>query len=432
MKRFFLLTMTIVMYHIPVQAQFTMDKCQMLARNNYPLIKQHGLIEKSTDYSVANALKFYLPQVSFSAQTTYQSDVATFPDRMTTLYEQVGINMRGLKKDQYRIALDVNQTIWDGGMARAQKETSIAEGKVLAQSVETELYTLHERVNMLYFGVLILVEQLRQNDLLQELLQSNYNIVTAYVKNGVAMQSDLQAIKAEQLTVSQQRIQIESATKAYRTMLSVMTGQSIDDMAEFEKPLISISDNNMTYQPNNRPELQLFEIQSELFEVQKRFVVVSTMPRLGVFIQGFYGNPGLNLFKDMTENKWTWNYIAGLRFQWNFGSLYTKKGSIQKLSLAQQQLNNRRETFLFNNDLQQIQQQQAIEKMRKMMIDDDEIIRLRSSIRLSSEAKYANGTITVGELLKDITTESQALLSKSLHELEWLKNIYEMKVIMNN
>ena len=156
------------------------------------------------------------------------------------------------------------------------------------------------------------------------------------------------------------------------------------------------------------------------------------MPRLGVFAQGFYGNPGLNLFKDMTEDKWTWNYIAGLRLQWNFGSFYTKKGTLKKLSIAQQQIDSRRETFLFNNSLQQLQQQVAIDKMRKMMVDDDEIIRLRTSVRRSSEAKYANGTITVNDLLRDITTESQAQLNKSLHELDWLKNIYELKYTVNN
>jgi len=444
MKRFYLLSIYILMYSISGQAQITLDKCQALARENYPLIKQYGLIEQSTDYSVANALKAYLPQVSFSAQATYQSDVASFPKKMSDMYEQIGINMKGLNKDQYRVALDVNQLIWDGGIARAQKESSKAEGNVSAQSVETELYALRERINMLYFGLLILNEQLRQNNLLQELLQSNYNTVDAYVKNGVAMPGDLQAIKAEQLTVSQQRIQIESAEKAYRTLLSVMTGQAIDDAATFVKPpasfyggsleksLVNVTGSSLAGLSNNRPELRLFEMQSVQIEVRKRSIVASTMPRIGVFVQGFYGNPGLNLFKDMTEDKWTWNYIAGLRMQWNFGSFYTKKGDIAKLSLAQQQIDNRRETFLFNTGLQDIQQQQSIEKMRKMMIDDDEIIRLRMSIRQSSEAKFANGTITISELLKDITAESQALLSKTLHELEWLQNIYELKEIRNN
>ena len=414
------------------QAQLTLDKCQTLARDNYPLIKQFGLIEQSTGYSVANALKAYLPQASFTAQATYQSDVASFPKQMLAMYEQVGLHMKGLKKDQYRVALDVNQLIWDGGLTRAQKESIIAEGYASAQSVETELYTLCERVNMLYFGLLILNEQLRQNDLLQKLLQSNYNMVEACIKNGIAMPGDLQAIKAEQLVISQQRIQTESAKSAYCVMLSAMIGQPIGDEAVFEKPAVAFYSGSLANRMNNRPELRLFDKQAELFDAQKRAVAASTMPRLGVFVQGFYGNPGLNLFKDMTEGKWTWNYIAGLRFQWNFGNFYTKKGNILKLSLAQQQLENRRETFLFNTGLQQTQQQHAIDKMQKIMADDDEIIRLRTSIRKSSEAKYANGTITVNDLLRDITAENQASLGKALHELEWLKNIYELKTTINN
>jgi len=409
----------------------TLDECQELARENYPLIKQYGLIELSTEYSVSNASKAYLPQLSFNAQATYQSDVASFPDEMLNAYKQMGVDMKGLNKDQYRVALEVNQMIWDGGLTQAQKNISSAEGRVSEQSVEAEMYAIRERVNQVYFGILILNEQLRQNQLLQELLQSNYNTVDAYLKNGVAMRSDLDAIKAEQLSVAQQRIQVESAEKAYCRVLSAMTGKVFDSSAKFDKPAIAL-DYQGEYTLNNRPELRLFDAQAEQFEAQKQAVNASTMPRLGVFAQGFYGNPGLNLFKDMTENKWTWNYIAGLRLQWNFGSFYTKKGSLKRLSIAQQQVDNRRETFLFNNNLQQMQQQEAIDKMRRMMVDDDEIIGLRTSVRSSSEVKYANGTITVNDLLRDITTESQAQLNKSLHELEWLKNIYELKNTVND
>ena len=411
-----------------VQAQFTLDECQELARENYPLIKQYGLIEQSTEYTVSNAAKAYLPQVLFSAQTTYQSDVAAFPEEMTNAYKQMGIDMKGLNKDQYKVALEVNQTIWDGGLTRAQKDISKAEGQVSAQSVETEMYAIRERVNQLYFGMLVLDEQLRQNELLQELLQSNYNMVDAYFKNGVAMQSDLDAVKVEQLSVSQQRIQIESAASVYRRMLSVMTGKEFGNSATFGKPAAMVDG---LPENNNRPELNLFDAQSEQFEAQKQAIKASTMPRLGVFAQGYYGNPGLNLFKDMTEDKWTWNYVAGLRLQWNFGSFYTKKGTFRKLSLAQQQIDNRRETFLFNSTLQQVQQQVAIDKMQKVIAGDDEIIRLRTSVRQASEAKYANGTITVNDLLRDITAESQARLNQSLHELEWLKNIYELKYTVN-
>ena len=433
MKRLFFIIVFVVCCSF-IQAQITLDNCQELARENYPLIKQYGLIEQSTEYSVSNAAKAYLPQVLLAAQATYQSDVASFPEAMTNAYKQMGVDMKGLNKDQYKMALEVSQTVWDGGLTRAQKDISKAEGQVSAQTVEAEMYAIRERVNQLFFGILIIDEQLRQNELLQELLQSNYNIVEAYFKNGVAMQSDLDAIKVEQLSVAQQRIQIESAANAYRRMLSVMTGTTLDNSATFEKPSI-ISGKNQEFTTsgnNNRPELRLFDAQSEQFEAQKQAVIASTMPRLGVFAQGFYGNPGLNLFKDMTEDKWTWNYIAGVRLQWNFGSFYTKKNTLKRLSIAQQQIDSRRETFMFNNSLQQLQQQVAIDKMRKVMVDDDEIIRLRTSVRRSSEAKYANGTITVNDLLRDITTESQAQLNKSLHELDWLKNIYELKNTVNN
>jgi outer membrane protein TolC len=429
--------------------RFTLEACQAFARENYPFVKQYGLIRQSTEYSVANVVKAYLPQVALSAQASYQSDVAAFPQEMTNLYEQIGIDFKGLNKDQYKVALEVNQMIWDGGFTRAQKEVSSAEGNVSAQSVETEIYTLRERINQLYFGILVLDAQLQQNVLFQTLLQSNCKTVEACVNNGIAMQSDLHAVEAELLSVAQLRVRIESAADAYRQMLSIMIGKKIDDSAWLEKPdavgmedaytqfknesiMLSDSGSALSDERNHRPELALFDAQSAQFEAQKRAVKATTMPRFGLFAQGFYGNPGLNLFKDMTEDKWTWNYIAGIRMQWNFGSLYTKKGTLRKLSVAQRQIDNRRETFLFNNRLQQVQQRHAINQMRRVMRDDEEIIRLRTSVRQASEAKYANGTSTINDLLRDITAENQASLNKSLNELEWLQRIYEWKNTINN
>ena len=427
MKRF-VKSIILLMCALTAFGQITLEQCQTLARENYPSIKQFGLIEESTNYSIANASKTNLPQFSLSAQATYQSDVPSFPSQMAAMYEQIGIHMKGLNKDQYRLALEVNQTIWDGGASRAQKDIAKAEGDISKQSLEVELYTLRDRINNLYFGILILSEQLMQNTLLQELLESNLKAANAHVNNGTATQSDLNAIKVELLSAGQQRTQIESAKEAYCQMLSVMIRKSISSADKFVKPVPQ----SITRGINNRPELQLLNTQLAQFEAQKQAINSSVMPRIGLFAQGFYGNPGLNLFKDMTENKWTWNYIAGVQFRWNFGNYYTRKGNLQKLSLAQQRIENQRETFLFNTDLATIQQRNAIDKMNKIMVDDSEIIKLRSSIRETSEAKYANGTITVSDLLRDITAESQSMLSKSLHEIEWLKSIYDLTNTLNN
>jgi outer membrane protein TolC len=397
-----------------------------MAQEHYPLIRQYHLVEQSTDYSVANAAKAWLPQVALSAQATYQSDVASFPDQMTALYEQVGVDMKGLNKDQYKMVLEVNQTLWDGGLRRAQQEVARADGELSGRNLEVEMYALRERVSNLYFGVLMLHEQLIQNTLLRELLQSNLHTVDAGIDNGVAMLSDRQAMQVELLTTAQQRVRIESAAAAYRKMLSVMTGLSIGDADTFETPPVRpVSDEN------NRPELTLFEAQRQQFEAQKRAVNASVMPRLGLFAQGLYGNPGLNLFKDMTENRWTWNYIAGIRFQWNFGSLYTQKGNLRQLEIAQRRVDNRREVFLFNHNLTWIRQQDAIAEMTRIMADDAEIITLRTAIRHASEAKFVNGTLTVNELLRDITAESQAQQARALHEIERIKNIYDLLYTTN-
>jgi outer membrane protein TolC len=322
----------------------------------------------------------------------------------------------------------VKQTIWDGGASKAQKDIAKTEGDVSKQSREVELYTLRDRINNLFFGILMLSEQMTQNTLLQALLESNLKTLNAHVHNGTALQSDVNVIKVELLSASQQRTQIESVREAYCNMLSVMIGKPVGSSDRFAKP----TPPPITAEINNRPELQLLNTQSAQFEAQKRAVNSSVMPRIGLFAQGFYGNPGFNLFKDMTENKWTLNYMAGLRFYWNFGNFYTRKGNLQKLTLAQQRIEYQRETFLFNTDLTTLQQRNAIEKMNKLMADDSEIIQLRTSIRETSEAKYANGTITVSELLRDIITENQSMLSKAIHEIEWLKNIYDLTNALNN
>ncbi len=427
MKRL-ILVLCFVSCGLAAKAQYTLEQCQTMAYENYPLIKRYNLLELSTEYSVSNAAKAYLPQVSFSAQATYQNEVPELPEFMSSL---PGVAVEGLNKDQYKVAVEVNQVIWDGGLTNARKNVLEAEGDVSVQSLETEMYALRNRVNQLYLGILMFEEQLKQNTLLQELLQSNYERAKAYVENGVAMSSDLNLIKAEQLSISQQRVKIENASNSYRQMLAIMTGVETIQSAMFERPVPEVVPQDMST-INGRPELKLFEAQERLFENQKKVIKSSLMPNIGLFAQGFYGNPGFDFFQAMSNNEWSWNYMAGVRLQWNIGSFYTKKGNMQKLTISQQQVDNQRELFLFNSTLQQTKQQNEVKQMLKIMADDDEIIKLRTVVRQASEAKFANGTITAAELLHDITAENKAILMKSLHELEWLKNIYDLKNTTNN
>ncbi len=428
MKKIILIITGLMLLGVSARAQYTLDSCQSMARANYPLIKQYEIIDQVAEYSMENASRAWLPQVSLSGQAVYYSDVVSFPEQLRGIYNTIGIELNPLRHDQYRISLDINQTIWDGGQTKARKEAVRAEQEVSTKSNDAELYALESRIIQIYFGILTLEEQFKQAVLRADLIKENRKVVEAFVANEVAMASDLNQIDAELLTNEQQQTRIRSARKAYLRVLSLMTGCQIPEEATFEVPEIA----SYGMGDVNRPELALFDAQLHALEAQKFAVNSTVMPRFSFFAQGLYGNPGLNMFEDMLEYKWSLNYVVGVRFQWNISAFYTKKNSARNIDLSRDRVNVQKERFLYENELQQSQTDAVIEQMREIMKNDDEIIALRTAVREASESKYQNGTIMISDLLKDITTESFAKMEKSLHELEWLKKIYEMKNITNN
>ncbi|MDD6209490.1 MAG: TolC family protein [Bacteroidales bacterium] len=406
-----------ILWSVAVNAQLTVETCQQKARENYPLIKRYELIGKSKEYNLTNAARGYLPQVALSAKATYQSEVTEIPVKLP------GLEIDGLSKDQYQAVVEVNQAIWDGGVINKQKKITKASSAVEEKQLEVDLYTLNERVNDLFFGILLLNEQLKQNALLQDELKRNYAEVASYIINGIANQADLDAVKVNQLNAIQKQTELEALRTAYQEMLSVMIGEMVksDDLL---KPALR-EDIDMQI---NRPELYLMDAQYNQFEVQKSMLTAKNLPKLGAFVQGGIGNPGLNMLK----NEFSPYYIAGLKLSWNFGGLYTKKNDRRLLETNQSNIDVQRETFLFNTGLQLTQQNNEVEKIRKLMQNDDEIIRLRENIRKASEVKVRNGTLTVTDMLRDITAEDQARQDKLLHEVQLLMTIYEIKNTTNN
>lgn len=411
-----------------VYAQYTLEDCQTMARENYPLIKQYELIEKVAEYNIVNAKRAWLPQITLSGQASYQNDVVSFPDEMTNVFEMVGITLNPLHKDQYRVSLDVSQIIWDGGYTKAKKEAEMADMEVMKLSNETDLYALEERINQIYFGILTLKEQEKQARLREKLLEENRNVIATGAANGVAAESDFNLIEAELLANQQYITRIKISMNAYIKILSLMTGIDIQETAVFEKPAVPVPSTRQIL----RPELKLFDARLSALEIQKKISNTAVMPKFSFFAQGLYGYPGFNMFEDMLHYQWSWNYIVGLRFQWNVSSFYTKKNNIRNIEVNKNMVNVQKERFIYENNLQQSQTNAAINQMLEIMQDDDRIIELRTKIRIASESKWQNGIITMSELLKDITNETNARLDKSIHELEWLKKIYELKSITNN
>ena len=417
-------SLSFIIVHFSFCMAQSLEECQRAAEENYPLIRQYDLIEKTTDLTVANIGKGWLPQVAASAQATWQSDVVSFPKQMQAVYQQMGLNMKGLSKDQYRVGVDINQTVYDGGMISSQKQVAREQGKVQAAQNEVSLYNVRKRVNEMYFSLLLLDEQIKLNNDLQELLAGSETKLTSMVKNGIAAESDLKNVKAERLNAVQQKTNLEAQRRMLRDMLSTFCGIEVKQL---QKPPMEEAGG-----VNKRPELRLFDSQLSLANAQEKVLDAALLPKLSLFAQGYYGYPGYNMFEDMVSRDWSLNGMIGARLAWNIGALYTRKNDKVKLQLQRDLTESNRDVFLFNNRLEQIQQNENIARCKRLMAEDDEIISLRTAVRRAAESRLSHGIIDVNDLLREINQENAAKVQQSMHEIELLRQIYDNKFTTNN
>ncbi len=404
---------------LEAQNKLILDECKQLAVDNYPFIRQYKLVEQSSQYSLENIAKNYLPQIGFNVQASYQSDVTKLNIDQSAL--PFKLDIPSISKDQYKATVDVSQLIWDGGATSSQKKITQANSNVDKQRIDVSLYAVRDKINQLYFGILAVDEQLRIIDLTEKNLKSNREVVASMIRNGVAMQSDADQLDVELLGVDQNRITQKALRKAYVQMLSLFIHKPLADNLELEKPLeASTSLNDIS-----RPELSLYASQIEASKMQSYALDAKNRPKLALFAQGGYGRPGLN----MMEDKFKLFGVAGVKLSWNFGGLYTKKNEQKLIGTNINNLEIQREAFLFNTNLDLTKEQSELQKMRNLLSKDDEIIQLRARVKLSGESRYKNGTYQINELIRDINNESLARQTKALHEIQYLMDTYNYKQI---
>lgn len=407
--------------HEKAQAQvLTIEECFTLARQNYPLIKQYDLIVRSSRYSVENAGKLYLPQLTVSGQASYQSQTIDFGDVLPPL---PGLHPPELSKDQYKIQAEITQQIYDGGVSKYQKESSKANEAIQQQQLEVNLYAIKDRITQLYFGVLLMEAQLKQNHIRKTDLQSAADKVQAALDNGVAYRSNVDELKAEIVNTDMASTEFVTNRKAYMKMLSVFINQPLSDSTTLTYPAPVAPQEGI-----HRPEITYYDIQKKAFDVQEKQLTSNYLPKLNAFLQGAYGRPTLNI----VDNKFGPWWIGGIRLNWSLGSLYSLKNNRQNLDINRQNLDISKETFLFNTNLSLQQQNQDIQKYAVLMEQDDDAIRLRSSVRKSAQAQIDNGVITVHEYISQLNAENLAKQSRILHSIQLLQAQYNYKNTSGN
>lgn len=411
---------------MPARAALSLDSCKSLARANYPLLAEYGILDNTTEISLSDINKGWLPRISAYGQATIQNEVPSFPSVLTDMLAKMGQDFQGLSRFQPRVGLELNQTIWDGGAAKAGRERIRAQQQVKRASLDVDMYALDARVESVYFGCLLLDEQIEQTNANIALLDRNIEKLATMVTYGTATPADRDLLIAQRITTIQSLTEAEGARESYMQVLGIYTGRDL--MGEtLEKPDADMPSDFTS----DRPELKLLERRTELNEVELRAQKISSMPKIGLFAQAYYGYPGYDYFSAMRTRDWSFNALAGVKLEWNISSFYTRGNERKRSELTAAEIATQRNEFLFNSDITVRSQRNRIGTLRKVAAEDSANIRLRESVRQAAETQLDNGVIDITALLSRITEENIARLQARYHEIQLLQEIYKLKNTLN-
>lgn len=397
-------------------AQTTLDECIGWAYDNYPQIKELSLIEMTKGIDLKNAAYAWLPHLNISGKATWQSEVVEMP------MDIPGMDIN-IPHDQYGLTAEFTQQIWDGGTSRSQKELAEAGAEVKKTQLETNLWSIRSRVQNVFLGIILIDKQLELNRLLRESLERSSEEVKSRMAAGVALPSDLDQVSVNMLSCLQQRASLDADRKSYVKILGLLTGR---DMTDVE---LAVPQNAVNYVDDGardfetRPEMAFYAAQLKQNEFQRRQLNTLISPKLNLSLQGGYGRPGMN----MLSGDFSGYFVAGLKLQWNIGALYTRGLDKRKVNADAQKIDLTRKSFILNSSVEAEQKNNAILKARDVLEKDSEIIGLRQRIRASGENQYREGTIKMNDYLSMLDEEYKARANESMHEVQLMMAVYDMK-----
>lgn len=426
MKKPIILLFCLIIAPLCVTAQITIEQCVEKAMENYPEIRKYDLVSATREIDLSDIDKGWLPRISAYGQATVQNAVPSFPESLSGVLQQMGQSMKGLDKLQYKVGMDISQTIWDGGLSRARRDVSRLTSETQRKYIDVELYAVRQRVENLYFAILLTEEQIAQTGNALALVKGNLEKLRSMLRNGTAMQCDVDMVAAQALTMEQDITRARSAVRGYRQVLEIFIGENLADRA-LVMPYAQLPSDMRP----ERPELSLFENRIAAAQASRRLSDVSLMPKVGFFAQTWYGYPGFDYFKSMMNRNLSFNIMAGVKVTWNIDAFYTKKNTDRRTAVDTGNVMAEKETFLFNTGMQSVSQQEKISGLRSVMADDAKIIELRTNVRKAAESQLENGVIDATALLTKITDENQAKLTARFHEIQLIQEIYNLKYILN-
>jgi outer membrane protein TolC len=390
------------------QNPLSLKECHELAVQNYPLVKQKDLIKQFEEERIQQLSKNFLPKVDLNLQASYQSDVTSLNASGATGIP-IGL-LPNLSKDNYKVNLDIQQLIWDGGITKMKKKIESMEGRIKEQNLAIELYKVKDHINQLFFSNLLLDKQIKILKLTKENLQKTIKELTLLVEQGMALQSDLDMLKAESITIDQKVTELKHNQISVLQMLSIYINKEISPTQVF-----ALNTNTKILELTNmRPELKSFDLNLLKFEINKSVIDASKRPFIVANGKFGYGRPALN----MLSNDFDTYYKLSVALKWNLWDWNKKKSEKNLLSIQSAMINKQKETFKYNINIQHQKLLTEIQKYQDFIEQDVNITELRSNILKTSKSKLNSGTITSASYITEFNKEIQSKLNFEYHKIQ--------------
>ena len=406
-----------------VSDSLTLDDCHRSALSQYPLSSQFALLEEQNETELRKLNTNYLPQVNIGGQASYQSDVTKVDVIFDPIYLPPPIDMELATpsptvpfppKDQYRINLNLDQVIYDGGITAGRKEVERASYEIEKQNVEIELYKVKEQVNRLFFSITLLQENVKLLKILQDQIREKLKDVASAVRHGVALESDRDVLAAELIRIDQQLAEVKISREAAIIMLEELTCLDIGPDTYLVLPGPEI---DLDQYSNERPEYDLFEMYKMRNEAAMKLADAQWMPKLAGYGQLGYGQPGLN----MMDPAWDTYYIFGARLQWKIWNWNKYKREKEVLELQDQIISTRQASFDKNTRVATARDIAEIKKYQYLVSKDMEIIALRKRIAETASSQLDNGVITSTDYIQRVNDATQAEINMQTHEIQLIQ-----------
>jgi outer membrane protein TolC len=402
------------------QESVTLEMCYSKALETYPLARQNELLPQSHDIKIKNLNKNYMPQMNVNGQAHYQSDVTKTP-----IQNIPGINIPTVEKDWYKLSLDVSQTIYDGSNTSRQKDLEDISLEIDKQGLNIEFYKLKERINQVYFNVLLIKEKNKILELHRTTLIAKFKDVESGVRNGTLLSSNEDVLKAEIIKAEQAIAEAKISLKASLNMLNEFTGLAMNEETGFLLPDVSVNTNTYT---NNLPEYFLFSLQQDKLTASKKLTGTSLIPRLSAFGQAGYGRPGY----DMLNVNFDDFYMIGARLTWKPWDWNLSRKQKEVLDIQNEIILSQKETFDKNVKIDLANKIAEIRKAEELVTRDKELIELRERISKSVSSQLDNGVITSSQYLTEINAEASARLDLESHKILLVKAKLDYQAALGN